>query len=179
VAATIALLRSVNVGGRKLVMADLRTVMTDLGFSDARTLLASGNLVFDAGARTGADLEALIGEAVQSSLGLRVDVFVRSAEVWRGIIAANPFPEAASSDPAHLVVMALKAAPEAWAVERLRGAIVGRETVHLRGREAYMVYPDGIGESRLTAAVIERNLGVVGTARNWNTVMKLADLAGA
>ena len=99
----------------------------------------------------------------------------------RGLIAANPFPEQAASDPAHLVLMGtLRDAPSAGGREdALRAAIKGREIVQARGRHLYIVYPDGIGPSKLTGGVIERALSTRGTARNWNTVLKLAALARA
>ena len=73
--------------------------------------------------------------------------------------------------------MCLKAAPPPEAVAALQGSIAGRELVRAVGRQAYVVYPDGIGRSRLTNAVIEKRLGTRGTGRNWNTVLKLAALA--
>ena len=73
--------------------------------------------------------------------------------------------------------MALKAAPTAAAIKALSEGYNGPETIHVAGRDAYLIYPEGIGRSKLTNALIERKLGVAGTARNWNTVLKLAALA--
>jgi uncharacterized protein (DUF1697 family) len=72
--------------------------------------------------------------------------------------------------------MFLKAPPPATAVAALRTAIKGRERVELNGREAYLVYPDGVGRSKLTIALVEQKLGTRGTGRNWNTVVRLADV---
>jgi uncharacterized protein (DUF1697 family) len=175
----IALLRGVNVGGRQLVaMADLRVLLTGLGFENARSLLQSGNLVFESAHTGGAALESMLEAEVEKQLGLQTDINVRSAPQWKTIIAANPFGAEAASDPGRLVVMALKAPAGGDPVLALRAAIVGRERIEARCRELYIVYPDGIGDSRLTGALIERRLGVRGTARNWNTVVKLAALAG-
>ncbi|MFI4935692.1 MAG: DUF1697 domain-containing protein [Caulobacterales bacterium] len=175
----IALLRGVNVGGRQLVaMADLRAFLAALGFGEPRSLLQSGNLVFEADGVIGAALEALLEAEAERRLGLRTDFLVRSAADWAAIIAANPFPREAQADPAHLVVMPLKGAPGAEAVMALRQATLGREVIHAHGRELYIVYPDGVGTSKLTGQVIERKLGMRGTARNWNTTLKLAALAG-
>lgn len=174
---TVALLRGINVGGNKRVsMADLRDLCAGLGLAQARTLLQSGNLVFRSGGRKGAALEKLLESEAEKRLSLRIDFFVRTAEEWRKIIARNPFAEEARRDPSHLLVMCLKAAPEPAAVESLRAAISGRETVRVAGREAYFVYPHGIGRSRLTHALIEKKLETSGTARNWNTVLKLDGL---
>jgi uncharacterized protein (DUF1697 family) len=174
--AYVALLRAVNVGGRnKVAMSPLRDMVAGLGFTDVSTLLQSGNVIFHNSDRQRPNaLEALLEQAAKEHLGLETDFLVRSAEEWSKIVAANPFAEQASRDPSHLVVMALKEAPGKGAVDRLRAAIVGRETVQADGRTAYIVYPDGIGRSKLTAGLIEKQLGTRGTGRNWNTVLKLA-----
>jgi len=160
-------------------MEDLRDLVTRLGFADAQSLLASGNLVFRGGAKTGAQLERLLESEAARRLSLETDFFVRNAEEWKAVIAYNPFTAEAERDPARLVVMFLKDAPGAPAVKALQAAITGREVVRAKGAHAYIVYPDGQGRSRLTAAVIEKHLGTRGTGRNWNTVLKLGALTRA
>jgi uncharacterized protein (DUF1697 family) len=170
----IALLRAVNVGGRKpVIMSELRDLLTELGFVGARSLLQTGNLVFRSEERTGTDLEGLLEEAAAKRLGLHTDFFVRTGEEWKRIVSNNPFRDEAKGDPARLVVMFLKRAPTAKEVEALRAAITGPEIVSADGRHAYIVYPGGIGRSRLTNSLAEKKLGTHGTARNWNTVLKL------
>ncbi|HEY8087081.1 MAG TPA: DUF1697 domain-containing protein [Polyangiaceae bacterium] len=172
----VALLRAVNVGGRSLAMAQLREVMQELGLGDARTLLQSGNAVF-ASAKAPAALEAALGKAIANECGLETDVFVRTAKEWEAAIAANPFAQEAKKDPAHLLLMPLASSPTKAQVSALREAIRGPELVETDGRHAYLVYPAGIGTSKLTIKVIESKLGTRGTARNWNTARKLAALA--
>ena len=104
---------------------------------------------------------------------------MRSGSEWQDIIAANPFPKEAKTDPSHLVMMTLREAPSRAALAELQAAIKGSEQVRANGREAYFTYPDGIGNSKLTITIIERKLGTRGTARNWNTVLKLGALAAA
>lgn len=175
----IALLRAVNLGPHnKVAMADLRSLLQRQGFEEPRSLLQSGNLVFRAPARPTADLERLLEAETGARLGLRTEYFVRTGEEWRAVIAANPFPAEAAHDPAHLLAVCLREAPRPDAVSALEGTITGRERVRVSGREAYIVYPDGIGRSRLTSAVIEKKLGARGTSRNWNTVLKLGELVG-
>ena len=170
----VALLRAVNLGPHgKLPMAALRKLLADLGFDDVRTIVQTGNAVFEADGKADA-IEAKIEGALAEQLGLKTIVMVRSVAKWRAAVEANPYPAMARDDPAHLVLLALKAKPDAGRLEDLRAAIKGNETVELNGAEAYLTYPDGIGESKLTPAVIERKLGVSGTARNWNTVLKIA-----
>ena len=176
----IALLRGVNVGGhRKIAMADLRAMLEGLGFAEARSLLNSGNLVFRGEREGGRALEGLLEREAAERLDLHTDFLVRTADEWSEIIASNPFPDEAARDPGHLVVMALKEGPSEAAVTALRAAIKGDEVVRVAGETAYITYPDGIGRSKLTNARIEDGLGVRGTARNWNTVRKLDELAAA
>jgi uncharacterized protein (DUF1697 family) len=97
----VALLRAVNVGGRSgLRMADLRAVAEGLGFADVRTLLQSGNLVFAAKGKTAAALESALKAALKQHLGIETDFLVRSAKELEAVIAANPFPDEASTAPA-------------------------------------------------------------------------------
>ena len=173
-----ALLRGINVGGHKQIsMADLRDLLTQLGLADVRSLLQSGNLVFGATGRTSTQLERLLETEADKRLALKTDFFVRTAKEWEGIVAHNPFRKEAARDPGHLVVMFLKDASSATGVEALQRAIKGREVVAAATKHLYIVYPDGIGRSRLTNAVIDQRLGTRGTGRNWNTVLKLAALA--
>jgi uncharacterized protein (DUF1697 family) len=176
----VALLRAINLPRHNQVaMADLRAFLAGLGFTDPRSLLQSGNLLFRSDSRTTAQLERLLETEAAKRLALRTDFLVRTAREWQDVIARNPFREEAKRDPGHLVVMFLKAAPEAKAVKALQAAIKGPELVRAHGRQAYITYPDGIGRSRLTAAMIEAKLGTRGTARNWNTVVKLGTLSSA
>ena len=174
----VALLRGINVGGHKPVsMADLRDLLTQLGLADARSLLQSGNLVFGTNRRTPAHLERLLEAEAEKRLGLQTDFFVRTAKEWKGVVAHNPFPKEAARDPGHLVVMFLKDAPSVTGVKALQQAITGPEVVAPGGKHLYIVYPNGIGRSRLTNALIDKQLGTRGTGRNWNTVLKVSALA--
>lgn len=171
----IALLRGINVGGKnKIAMAQLRELVESLGMSDVQSLLQSGNLVFRSERHRGAELEGLLERETQNSLGVAVDYVVRSADEWATIVARNPFPDEAVSDPSHLVVMCFKTAMIPEKVVELQAAIRGPEQVRGDDRQLYITYPAGIGDSKLTNAVIERIVGGRGTARNWNTALKLA-----
>jgi uncharacterized protein (DUF1697 family) len=177
VASYVALLRAVNVGGRRPIgMLDLREWAAQLGLGAPRTLLQSGNLLFETAVRHATDLERMLEAEASARLGLETDFMVRSAADWQAIIGRNPFPREAKTDPGHLLVMVFKRAPKAADVKALRAAIAGREAIEAVGAHAYLVYPDGIGGSRLTTALVERTLGTRGTGRNWNTVVKLAAL---
>jgi uncharacterized protein (DUF1697 family) len=158
-------------------MAALRDAVSALGFTDVATLLQSGNVVFRAPTRAPAAIELLLGRALSQRLSVTTDVFVRTAAEWAAHIRANPFRAEAKADPAHLHLLTLKDLAAPAQIAALRGAIRGRERVGVKGRALYAVYPDGAGRSRLTIAVIERHLDTRATARNWNTVLKLAALA--
>ena len=166
----IALLRAVNVAGHKMVaMADLRELLTTLGFQNVRSVLQSGNLVFDARGAS-KNVEALLEKESAKRLGLETAFFVRTAAEWDAIIDANPFPREAKEDPGRLVVLFLKDDGDGTALQK---AIKGREVARGKGKQLYVFYPDGQGRSKLTNALIEKTLGTRATARNWNTVLKL------
>lgn len=166
-----ALLRGVNVGGKKLPMADLKAVIAGLGWADPQTLLASGNAVFGA---KGADsaIEEALEEALAAELKFKTEVMVRGHAELAAVMAANPFPDMARDDPSHLVVLFLKGQADAAKVKAL--PIPGREAVAVGDRCLYVAYPDGIGTSKLVLP--ETALGSKGTARNWNTVSKLCQM---
>jgi uncharacterized protein (DUF1697 family) len=157
-------------------MAKLHDMFARLGFEGVTPLLQSGNVVFDSPRHSGADLESLLEKETAKRLNVSADYIVRTAKEWQKIVARNPFPSASKDDPGHLVVMCLKSAVAKKQVQTLELAIRGREVIHGDGQQLYIVYPDGIGKSKFTAALIERTLEVRGTARNWNTVLKLAEL---
>jgi len=171
----VALLRGINVGGHnQIAMADLRSLFESLGFSSVKSLLQSGNVVFESERLKGQALERFLEVETAKRLGVAVDYLVRSARELQSIIANNPFEDEVKRDPSHLVVVFLKAAPKAPDVKTLEAAIQGPEIIRADGKQLYAVYPDGIGRSKLTNTLIEKKLGTRGTARNWNTILKLA-----
>jgi uncharacterized protein (DUF1697 family) len=172
----VALLRAVNVGGTgKIRMADLLALCGDLGFADAATLLQSGNVVFVAPGAAAAVANKLAA-AIEGAHGFRPEVIVRTAKEIEAAMALNPFPREAAADPSHLLVGFTAVKPGAEAASRLAAIKVARERLALAGRELYAWYPDGIGRSKVTNAVLERALGVPVTARNWTTVAKIAEM---
>jgi uncharacterized protein (DUF1697 family) len=169
----VALVRGVNVGGRAaLSMAQLREVAAGIGLDDPRTYLQSGNLVFvtalDEPGPVGPALEA----AIASTLGMEVAVMVRSRSQLARLAAENPFP-AGDVEPRllHVVFLAGRPAPE-----RVAGLDPDRsppDAFRVDGEHIYVSYPSGSGRSRLNLDYFERQLGMPGTARNWNTVTNL------
>lgn len=168
-------LRAINLAGKRLVMADFKRALADAGYPDAQTVVATGNAVIAAKTADRA-LEAAVEAALETTLGQSTEVFVRDGAALAAIVAGNPFPQMAQDDPSHLVVVFLNGEPGAAEVEALRGKIKGPEQVAAGPACLYASYPDDIGHSKLTAAMIERALKLRGTARNWNTVVKVAAL---
>ena len=166
------LLRAVNVGGRKLAMAELRKSLAEAGFDAPETLLASGNAVVGT-AEAHAAVEARAEAVLREAHGLPTEVLARDAGQLAAILAANPYPAMARDDPGHLVVFFLRGAPQAE-LSVLAPWMTAGETAAPGPGCLYIAYPAGIGTSKLGITQIERQLGVKGTARNWNTVGKLA-----
>lgn len=178
--AVVALLRGINVGGNRTVpMATLRTVVEDAGHARVATHLNSGNVVLvpRPGASGAAEVAAEIADGLRTRLGFDVDVVVRTTAELDDVVAANPFPDTARDDPTHLVVM-FYAGP-VTVDPAFDPARYGREEIVWAGTHAYLHYPDGIGRSKVTPAVLARAAGLDGTGRNWRTVLALRDLLHA
>ena len=177
--AVIVLLRGINVGGKlKLSMADLRGAAESAGYADPTTYLQSGNLIVRGVAASNVGRVAGdIHDAIAASTGLDVPIITRTADEWQAIVEANPFPDAASNGTTlHLVVLDGKATDE---VKKFEASKFSPETIGVSEREVYLLLPDGIGRSKLAAAVMRLDNAKSGTARNWKTVLALADLASA
>jgi uncharacterized protein (DUF1697 family) len=174
----IGLLRAINLAGRNVVaMAPLRDMLASLGFSEPRSLLQSGNVLFQCRPRAAVQLEKILEAELKKTFAVDTDFMIRTADEWGTLVDRNPFPKEAKSDPGHLLCFCLKGETSAASAKALQAVIKGREVVRADGRHAYIYYPDGQGRSKLTSALIEKHLGARGTGRNWNTVLKLLELA--
>ncbi len=170
----IALLRAVNVGGRKLPMAELRDLCGELGWEDVQTYIQSGNLVFTAPGK-GGELERKLEEAISRKFGMEVPVMVRTASQWAGYAAANPFPKAAEDEPNRLQLLVSKETPRADAAETLMKRAQAGEAVKAAGGALWFHFPDGVGTSKLTPSLIDKAAGSPSTGRNWRTVLTLLE----
>jgi uncharacterized protein (DUF1697 family) len=170
----VALLRGINVGrARQVDMPRLRELLTARGYGGVRTHLRSGNVVLDS-ALPEAELAADLATAIDGEFGFAVPVVVRTGEQIAAVVAGDPFATVAT-DPARYLVTFLPEAPAPARVDVLPPADPGEYLV--RGRELYLWLPDGIANTPLASWKWDRLLGVPGTGRNWNTVVKLAELA--
>ncbi|WGJ14385.1 DUF1697 domain-containing protein [Methylocapsa sp. D3K7] len=163
----IALLRAVNVGGTgKLPMSELRVMCCDAGFTRVETYIASGNVVFESKV-TPSKVQAELEARLQAFSGKTVHVIVRSAEEMLAVLKANPFPKA---EPKSTYVVFLNEPPPSDALAHASGR--QDEQMHLGEREIYIQYGSGMGRSKLKIPAAK-----IGTARNMNTVAKLAEMA--
>ena len=173
----IALLRGVNIGGNRLLMAELREELEALGLEDVRTYIQSGNVVFGPGSDAGeggGELARRIADAIEARAGFRPRVLILSVERFREAMAANPFPEAEDAPGTlHLYFLAEPAAEVD--LDALAEVATDTERFHLGERVLYLHTPDGFGRSKL-AGKVESILGVPATARNWRTVVRLWEM---
>lgn len=170
-----ALLRGVNLGKRQLKSAEFKAALEDAGCSNAKTLLASGNAVFDTDEADARAVEAAIHAALKARCGLDSDVFVRDPDELADLVAANPFADAARDRPSFLVVMFFHGAAPADALNRLAARYAGPERWHTHGRALFIDFPDGQGKSNLYPELPKVDFPKRWTARNWNTVNRIID----
>ena len=173
----IILFRGMNTGGVRVSVGDQRVMAEAIGLNNPRTLLASGNLVVESD-RAPADLEAALEAEMLRRFDLSVAVMVRTPDQWAELIAANPFAVEAASDPAKLVAMVMKNGLKAGGLDACRALCQGEEAVEYADGVLYLWFADGQGSSAIFKKATPRLLGM-GTGRNWNTVLKLGQMAGA
>lgn len=173
----IALLRGINVGGnRKLPMAGLRAGLEATGCTDVVTYIQSGNVVFTPPSPRPDDLQAWVEAAIADVAGFPVPVVLRSRVEMQGTVDRNPYPTAGGTQ-LHVVFFAQP--PESDVLTGIDLASFAPEECTLRGADLYLHLPDGMGRAKLPVALEKagRRSSAVGTARNWNTVLKLVDLS--
>lgn len=171
----IALLRGINVGGNNLLpMQQLKQLLVDLGAAKVRTYIQSGNAVFEHPSTDAAGLGARITAAIEAACGFPPATRILTAEQFRALAEANPFPEGVA-EPKTLHLYFLEREPSSPDLDALAAVAKENERFELLGRCFYLHAPDGIGRSKL-AAKVERAIGVPATARNWRTVQKILGL---
>ena len=172
----VVLLRGINVGGhKKISMADLRVLLTDLGYGDVRTHLQSGNAVLSA-ADAPDRLIATLEKRIDAELGMSVSVLVRTAAEMRRIVRDNPLADVAT-DGSRYVVVFLSQPLDPAVVATLDPDAYAPELFRVAEREVYLWHPDGIRDAKMNKINWDRKFRVVASARNWNTVTRLADMS--
>ena len=173
-----ALLRAVNVGGaNKVPMAELREALTKAGYRDVATYIQSGNVVLSHAKKTDDDVARDVKRVIAKEWGHDVGVVVRShAELAAIAKKGHGYGEV---PPNRVHVVFLSGAPTKAAIAALDPNRSPPDVYEVRGQELYWHTPDGAGKSKVSMDWLERKLGVVGTARNWNTVLKLEEMTRA
>jgi len=173
----VSMLRGVNVGGHnKIKMDALRALYVSLGLQNPQTCIQSGNVVFRVDGRSLPLLAKRIEEGIERRFGFRPAVIVRTSSEMRRVIARNPFAARRDLDPSKVLVTFLATNPGKEARDKLLGIKTDPEELRIEGRELYIYFPNGMGQSKLPA-LIEKALRTPGTGRNWNTVRKLLEIA--
>ncbi len=175
----VAMLRSINVGGHnRIPMADLRDVISSLGFGDVVTYLQSGNVVLT-GSGSASAVARAIEERITTDLGLDVPVVVRSKQQLRRTLADTPYGQV-DADPTtvHVTFLADRPDPALVGALQAKAGTFGSDSFEVIGSEVHLHCPGGYGTTTLNNGYLERRLGVVATTRNWRTVTMLAELAG-
>jgi uncharacterized protein (DUF1697 family) len=172
----IALLRGINVGGKnKVPMADLRRLVEEAGATSVATYIQSGNIVFTHPSSDRVALRAQLEAVVQSESGVSSVIVLRSFVELAKVARAKPF----GADNTNTHVSFLERKPSVAAVRSVAGLAIAPDEIKVVGSDAFLYYPNGVSGSRLTGPLLERRLGVPGTARNWRTVTQLAAMASA
>jgi len=178
VAVFISMLRGVNVGAHNRIKMDaLRALYQSLGLEDPRTYVQSGNVIFRTKEKNPSQLAKKIQAALERTLKCSAEVILRTPDEFRNVIANNPFSRRSEIEPGKLLVNFLSHEPPASAHQALQSFKRYPEEIHLVGRELYIYFPNGAGKSKLPWASLARQMKVEGTARNWNSVVKMLEIA--
>ena len=180
-AVIVSLLRGINVGGNhKIKMDDLRALYESLGLRNPKTYIQSGNVVFQTGQKDLDKLALSLNSAVERTYGFRADAVLRTLPEMKEMVTANPFATR-PVDPARNLVIFLSGKLEPEHVATVCGLCIPPEELHSDGRHLHCHFPDGMGRSKLPVAIDKnlKKLNIFGTARNWNTVLKLIEIAEA
>jgi len=173
----ISLLRGINVGGHNKVPMDrLRVMCEALGFKQVRTYIQSGNLIFETAKSDPSALSAKIEKKILAEFGFPVSVITRTPDDLRQAIKENPFVEESAAEPGKVYTAFLAQVPKPEAMKKLQSLASASEQVRCK-KEIYLYYRDGMGRAKLTSNALEKTLAVTATARNWNTVTRLYEMA--
>lgn len=173
----VILLRAVNVGGRKLLMAELRDACRAAGIADIQTYIQSGNLVF--AAPSADEAEARIEALIADGFGMEVPAIGRSAREWAVYAAGSPFADADERGNLIMIGLAKNRDLAADTADRIAERALHGEKIIIKGDAIWIDFREGVGDSKLTPAWINRCAGAPVTMRNWRTVLKLAEMTKA
>jgi uncharacterized protein (DUF1697 family) len=174
----ISMLRGVNLGPHNRIKMDaLRALYESLSLQDARTYVQSGNVIFRTKEKNTKKLAIKIQDAIEKTFKFRPVVILRTTQELRQAIDATPFESRRNLNPGKILVTFLADEPSRDAPAALASLKGYPEEIHLKGRELYIYFPDGAGRSKLPWSKVEKLFKVTGTARNWNSVMAMYQIA--
>jgi len=176
----ISFLRGINVGGHsKIKMKELIELYESLGLKNVKTYVQSGNVVFESNGNNINQIIKKIETGIQKKFGLDVKVIIRTPDEIKRIIKNNPFLKRKGVDIIRLHVTFLSGKPEPALIKGLKVNKKESEEFIISGSEIYLYFPEGMGTAKLQPGILEKKLNVAATARNWNTVNALAEMANS
>ena len=172
----VVLLRGINVGkAKRIAMADLRAMLADAGYTDVRTVLNSGNAVLTGADRDPDEHASAVHDAITDRFSMDVRCLVLTGERLKAIVDGHPFADVADNG-SRMFAHVLSAAPDPALLAGHDPVALDPQWARLGDRVIYQWCPDGLLEAPAVGPYAEKHLGVTVTARNWNTLTKLADL---
>ncbi|MBB3964578.1 uncharacterized protein (DUF1697 family) [Rhizobium metallidurans] len=155
-------------------MSDLRDMTSSLGYRNPRTLVSTGNIVFETQPSPIGDIELRLEQAFKARFGKPVDILVRTGEDWRKIAATNPFPD---GDGSQVILRVMRKPLDHAVLDRLRPHAQPNQRLAVIGGDLWIDFAGKPSEWKLLSALTTKRMGV-GTLRNWNTVRGLAEMVG-
>lgn len=177
-AVIISMLRGINVGGHnKVKMEALRALYESLQLRDPRTYVQSGNVIFRTEEPDMVRLAKRVESGIERAFGFHSDVILRTSSELREVMARNPFATRRGIEPSKLLITFLASDPDPEAREKIRTLKADPEELWIYGRELYIYFPKGIGQSKLPVPAILKTLKTSGTGRNWTSSTKMLEIA--
>jgi uncharacterized protein (DUF1697 family) len=172
----VVLLFSIGIrDGKRLIMADWREMLAEMGLQNPRTLIATGNAIFECRGTDIAKLEARLEDAYEKRFGRRVHNIVRPAELFRRLVGENPFPKESKKDGSKVMVRVMRQPMTKDLEATLKPYLTQGERVKIVNGDLWMHFKGSSNESKLSAALGSKRMGI-GTVRNWNTVRRLGEM---
>ncbi len=171
------MIRGINVGSKRIKMADLKDIYISMGFKPVKTYIQSGNVIFKSNMDDPEDLAEMITQKIFETFNYRVEVVIRTMEELKAVVKSCPFGD---KEEEYSHVTFLSAIPHDMVhsidMENIKG-IKSTEKLVLVSREIYLYLPEGYGRTKLNNNFFEKKLGLNATTRNWKTVNKLLEIA--
>ncbi len=170
----ISLLRGINVGGQKQIrIPELAKLYEDAGFTNVRTYVQSGNIIFDTSERDQSVLSEVIERRILKIYKFSVEAFIRTPKDFKQLSDNNPFLKARHEDPAKLHVTFLKSTPAKSQINKIEIPDGSTDEYYIKEKEIYLFCPNGYGRTKLSNTFFEKKLDIPATTRNWNTINAL------